>query len=141
MFNILKGWFTRSKGIFKIPNSFMVPEPIQQRLRSLFAAVESTKEFHHFKKKRWTVDRAELVSNAAVHAEYVKAAQAHRREWGTGLQDAISGVTELAVFGVCVHSREGLEHHPDHVLGPHFTFFVDAKTSTTLFVIESTVSR
>lgn len=141
MFKILKGIFKVPKGKFKIPNSVMVPEPIQQRLRSLFAAVESTKEFHHFKKKRWTVDRAELVSNATVHAEYVKVAQTHQREWGTGLKDAISGVTELAVFGVCVHSREGLEHYPEHVLGPHFTFFVDAKTSTTLFVIESLVLR
>ncbi len=121
--------------MFVIPNSLLIDESAQKRLRGLFESVESTKEFQLFRNKEWSIDLAEIASNIDVISNFVEHGERRQQEWGPELRRAIKDVPELAVYGVAVSSREGLEHLPTHVLGRHFTFFVDPMSCRTLFTI------
>lgn len=126
--------------MFTIPNSVMVPEPIQQRLRCLFVAVESTDSFRQFKNKKWSVDGADLMSFNDVQTTYVESGVRRQQDWAEGLKEAIVGIREMAVFGICVRDRKGLERHPPHLIGWHFTFFVDVEHYRVIFTIKGPIS-
>ena len=101
----------------------MLTEEQRMQLHRLFSAVESTPEFHESAAKQWSVDGAEMASNLDVYRTFVESGQRRKQDWANALRDAISAVPLLAVFGLCVRDRDGLEQSPKHVVGRHLTFF------------------
>lgn len=120
--------------MFSIPDAFEVPKELQIQLRSLFKAVEASPEFQTFRQKKWTVDLAEVDSNAFVRETYIEPGLVRGRDWIPSLEKAIEEIAEIAVFGITVRDRTELEHLPPHVFGWHYLFFVDTKAHYCIFV-------